>query len=63
MELFCKVCGSPVNGEYLRIGHLERNVYSCTNRHCERASLHYLKDNASLPSWIRLNLQEYKKAN
>jgi len=63
MELFCNRCGALVKAEYLRIGHLERNVYSCTNRHCERASLHYLSDNAPLLSWIRPNLQEYKKAN
>lgn len=63
MELFCRHCGFLVKGENLRLGHLVRDVYSCTNRHCHRSVLHYVQDKAPLPTWVRPSLQEYKKAN
>lgn len=60
MFLVCKNCGSIVAWENLHLGHLDRDVYNCTNKKCPESILHYLEPNSPLPKWIK---GIYAKAN
>jgi hypothetical protein len=57
---FCSVCGSPVKGENIQLGLLDRDVYCCTNRHCHRSAFEYTQDRR-LPVWVKMGF-EYQKA-
>lgn len=56
MFLQCKVCGSDVNWEGLKLGHLERNVYNCVNSNCSNSRESYIPDNKPLPQWVQYKL-------
>lgn len=58
--LFCRLCGSPVKGENIQLGHLDRDVYHCTNRHCHCSAFAYTQDRR-LPTWVGM-IFEYQKA-
>lgn len=60
MFLFCKECGSLVTWEDIHLGHLDRYVYRCENRHCSRSSFHYVEPKSPLPEWVK---PEVAKAN
>ena len=52
MFLLCKDCGSTINWENIVLGHLDRDVYRCQNKKCQRSIYHYIEPKNPLPEWI-----------